>query len=500
MIQAERRTRAWPVVAAAGVAMLIVGAFERNNRPTIGAYTNYPPGSESSTLAGLPEIHLIPKYVRDIVDRALTHYEDTYTELTSLQKAFIAPSTSEQAIAEINDQAHKLILNGIDLGRIALPTALASTLEIAPDETSVNFLGRNFNLAAPSLEPHIFESILEISFKKQRTLIGGLDNIPNTLKQYDNEVDDLLWLKDKNLAITVNPDAYAILPTTHVLNLARTLRILEENDLPLPPKISYIRWDGRDAGGWYCSYRVRPTAPDRCENGEADWFSIVITNNSHEELIAHEVGHFEGNAFHLDPNNPKLYQLQDILFIGLMEAQIKNLGIENPEQLFVAHLPTWREQFADDFMQYILRGKVFRQRLARAYFEDPNLFSIVSTEYRWIGLFFGNREFLQFGRPQARDYHWNDLATVSDNFLSVPLNGQGYFLRPTIYDYPNYDGGPQIFGGNTVKILDGPKIGLEYFDDERSYWRVLVSSGEYSGNIGWVPAEILGSVYQYTGS
>lgn len=439
---------------------------------------------------------------------------------TFMQEPLTIDETRLGALAvagEFDQLARQHLVNGIYLAKITLPPEKEITISPDLNHPQVAFHGRIFDIDKP-LHFHLLAGIVELELTSQLREAEREGKIKKVLEEYGGsqernemivkneeefyrlqqeqdraQVNDLLWLYDKNPAIEIDPNAFAFLPAIRLSYHSRVLQALERARLPFPKNVSYIRHTkemGIMGGGYYDHETSRP-------------FTIVITNASGESAVIHEVGHFISDATYLDPENPKLAQISQKEFERQVKAVLEKeaANIKDSKKSFATNPPPPNdiEDYAATFEEFFWRGSNFRAKLRGLRDSDPAAQRVLQTKYQSMRMVFEG-EFVREGQPLIKKYAVGAYALVQDEDTDFP----GILLRQE----PDGDLDPSlpaVFDGDRVKIIEGPTlIRGRRPAEERVSWKVQVigrssksqRSVGFAEGEGWILENWLGETVQ----
>lgn len=309
-------------------------------------------------------------------------------------------------------------------------------------------------------------------FIKFEILDNNRSQFPS-VEQTESE-KDLIWLAESGIKVTIEQNIEPIITDDHLKILAKSLKTLEQSNLPYPAFIKYkIKEDTDESDGaaWYFPH------------GHPTPFRLVITELANEETIYHELGHFvsDSNWIPGQESNSKLKQISQEEFTKMLKA----LQQENRHRIpitFADYNPSseetsFIEEYAEAYRSYLYNGREFRKLIREA--ADSARKKLLLAEYNFMKTLANGVEF-EYGRPvvilakEAPIFKY-DSVQIAD----LDPNSVGIILHPQPdLDSINPDL-PLVQDGNYVIILDGPIEARNKKNEPIEFWKVKHT---YNGN------------------
>lgn len=477
-----------PVIPLLMALSFLLGQIAERNGIDITSLLSQPqPTTPSSSLGEIPsseveQIRLVNQFLS-----IKTNYENIFEQQLSLSQSKL--SEDRQSVQFIQRQGRLHLVDGVNLAKLVLPSEQSAQIEQSGQDIILE--GEKFNLNSlyeRSLAAAILELRLEYFSSTLREKERLKEEEEERARDIQPDIPDLIWLKNRQINIEIEENSWGYLPTNYLLTLTRTVKALDEADLPIPSKFKFIAYKkGMVGGGWY--------------EGRHDLlnpFSVVVTNNSTPWTITHEVGHFISDAWAL-PDKDLAARMQAFSQQAFTESVWPNQG-KDPNDT--------NEDYAKAFARYLLEGETFRSRMTR----DPQQ----NKQYKFMQKLFNDSEYA--GNAQilvySKEYQPGLLALINDPDLAHP----GILLRPQT------DTGlweltsdlPAVFSGDGVRLLEKmvlPSYRINYIyggfsrttDGTTVMWRVEIVNqahqsqflvGRLSGQTGWIDQNFLQLIAQ----
>lgn len=405
-------------------------------------------------------------------------------------------SDSKPAVDFVHQQSRQLLVDGVALARLFLPPAESQAIDRS--DNSVLIDGQIFStdnlfdrsLAASLLALKLEEADLinktnerraefeeharESGITAERLMAGLPDRYSPRLAEIKPKIEAIRWLKDRNLPVTVDEDAFGFLPENHLASLARVAQVLDEHSLPIPKQFKFIRHHQGDPGGaWYHDH-----------NNHTQPFTVVVTNNSNEKGEPHETGHFLSDAKFL-PDAAVASKMEKFSQMAFEDA------IRPAAEASDANLV---EEYAEGFRKYLFEGEEERGRIGGVGGH------FTQSVYQFFQRMFGGTHFAGEAqpiiKPNVRTYEAGSRVKIFDLDTDTP----GFLLRPTAETTdgelrPNL---PSVFHGDVVELLqNGEGRGKEMWlvkvvkRDIDTFFKL----GKTGDNVvGWVDLRAFGDI------
>lgn len=333
-----------------------------------------------------------------------------------------------------------------------------------------------------------FPGTLEFDLDNRYDLVL-LDGLANSILGYSNpdnsseakfialkRYDDILWLAQQDLPVTIYERTFAYPENNMLTNMSRFYRTLDE-DYPRPVEVVFYPFAVGDSAGHYIGNSI-----------------IYLTEQTDGFGFVHEAGHHQA-----DENGRFSQERYDEVVrsaIVRMEEKLgKSLNLDASSITDYAKKNS-REDYAETFMMYFSKGVEFRFKLKELKSNgDPN-YEVVLAKYNFFDEFWHGEEFTGDGEelnPQIGDVY--RISDPDGRELGIGLRPQ-----PNVDTDSDYSA---IYHDDRVKILEGP---VDYSDSETGevmrLWKVILvniasSDGtiaEVEGAVGWVREYWLGDV------
>lgn len=333
-----------------------------------------------------------------------------------------------------------------------------------------------------------FPGTLEFDLDNRYDLVL-LDGLVNSILGYSNpdnsseakftaakRYDDILWLSQQDLPVTIRERTFAYPENNMLTNMSRFYRTLD-GTYPRPVEVVFYPFAVGDSAGHYRGNSI-----------------IYLTEQTDGLGFIHEAGHHQA-----DENGQFSQERYDEVVRGAIARVEEKLGKSfniGPSSITDYAKKNSSEDYAESFMTYFSKGVEFRFKLKELKSKgDPN-YEVVLAKYNFFKDFWHGEEYIKDGEelnPQI-----GDVYKISDP--------DGYELGIGLRHQPNVDTGrnyPAIYHDDRVKILEGP---VDYLDSETGevmrLWKViLVNIASSDGTIaevvdreGWIREYWLGDV------
>lgn len=429
-------------------------------------------------------------------DSLLFQFFQKSGEFDQVQSFLADPASNYLDIERIQRLGRLHTEYGLNLARVVLPVHEAASISVSADQQEVSFMGRSFDMNHP-LHPHILNALLGSRMELHRMRLENEEFaryqpawfIDERTGYRETEANNLLWLYDQNLPISVDNDAYAILPYKHVVYLAGILREFSEAGLPLPRRITYSKWTEKDFGYVRENGKIKVIISGYYmlhQNDSDKRHTIVLSNRAPDFGILEEVGHFASDAVYLEPSNPRL--------IGISQATF-NEGFNEKAPVFSSFWEVktgdMEHEYTGALIEYFLRGYQFRRNLQEKKENDPYVYQLGAFEYEFMRAVFGGDEFFSYGM-KGKKRPVDSLVQVNDPDQNTP----GVLIRVAI-DSEFDPELPAVFHGDLLQITGRSRILKDRYGVERNYWQIRVvgvgdknkelTDGASLGAEGWLP-------------
>jgi len=355
---------------------------------------------------------------------------------------------------------------------------LEGDIQFDQDSSKVDIEGyRQFDL------DNVYDAVILDQFINL-TIDSKTNDNPVEKLRLEKELEDIKWLINSDLAVTVNSDAFGFPENKVFVTMSRFYRIIEDLKYPISKRIIFEAFDPVDD---YLDDGLPIAGQNR--NGTS-----VIKGNASKGVPVHEEIHtqaIQNNSFTLDVFN-------SVLEAAFFEAELRgeNIDVVNT---FISKYPLTKktpasissENLPEIMDEYFIDGIGFRDRLKELKVSNFAEYKILKEQYDFAGLFYGGLEFIQSG--EIFDPELGDVFEISDP--QEDQRGVQLRLVPQSQEDLSF---PQVFDGDSVIVLDGPVSVASSDTDAKQMWFVQKvvtgENGEFdlSEGSGWVERVWLG--------
>lgn len=399
----------------------------------------------------------------------------------------------------MHERGRQHLVNGMALARIVLPLEQSATIFQSKDALTID--GDNFSLNNP-YDRSLVAAILQLKFEKviaddriqkeEKELVERAQRLKIPVEEVkvfypefskddrpkiDSQLTVLRYLKSRNFDITLDENAWVFLPTNDLVYLGRTMKALEDNNLPTTVHVRFVRHKKGRGGGQYEGH---------------DWpepFTIRVTNRSRLWAIPHEAGHFLSDAAYL-PDQYWADRMKPFSQTAFTEYVWPNEGRDPYES-------SNKEAYAEAVAKYLFDGAETRRMVVLT----SDIRDDEKRKYQFVKQMFKGREFVSEGIPliPSEIYKLGARVRINDPDQERP----GILLRPVLSPdeveviKPDL---PAVFNGDTVELLERQIMG-GFFSrdgyvrtyDERTFWKVWVySQGSLGYSVGYLDRDTMG--------
>jgi len=333
---------------------------------------------------------------------------------------------------------------------------------------------------------------------------------PEDITDWDKEknlqqLSLLYWLKEQNINIKFESDAYAFFSKELMVTLASSLYHTREV-VSQPSLIQFYRTgdprypNPQKASGLYGCGRFR-SIPEfflKAIKGDVDQGQdcpILASNILNPINLAHEVGHYIGY-------NSKPVSQDDFEEVVKTAKEKFDNQVTNPEDLFLSlhAADNNMENYAETFAQYLTNGSELRQLLRQMRWWDWGSYQILKAEYQFFKEGLNGTEFLVNGitasdSDLAKEETGNLIGKrfIIEDKSPSPYLERGIHLRLNPGNLASTNKLLVVYNNEIVEVIGGPfKLIGQTQDSTYIFWKVTATTQQGAKITGWLAREWLG--------